>query len=829
MVQLIPVFFLFLTLNVLVPSYFQALSVLGTPEFMAPELYDESYDEKVDIYAFGMCMLEIFTKEIPYRECSNPAQIYKRVISGIEPQSLGRIRSVKATDFIRQCLGMTDEDGTLIRPSALELLSHSFLQKREDDSNQIEVDPPLLRDLRTIQEVPMARSGGALLTVNTEATRPTNSDSDRTAGSKLSIPSPADKGSNANNVARQQSSESNNENGNSAMNTSEHHSQNFQKSQPQHHQSFGFDGMPDTESNMKPIQVLMGRGQAVDASNGHDHLPIPIQREESPPVSINPSPPPLPSPPHHPFANYQQPIPAQIFTNNNGNRIQMVDATNERQQHVQSVASPGAPASAALRYLRMAVILDDDKAFPNDIMQLRLTVAVGTDSQTVQFGFHLVQDDAVQVAREMVTELNLPNDAILEISETISAMARQARMQQGQYKATGMLQQQQGIPPRTPHSSNTVPQTMSNQFIAPTIPQMNQFNATNYDNASIEGSIMSLPNELQVSALPMGESVPPVAPPYLSAQYQAPHLSMPASSSSSPDRQTQVPPIQSGVSISSQETNGIQNTHHALLNQSHISAISMHDSYPPQMNTEYQTQPLSMSAPNTTSPIQQLQIPSFQLPPAKSKSLSGVIDSSQRTTRAQMTPNDGVSEPQHLNLDPPTMLDITMELQEGDSGDEDGIVNSEEMKQLKEELEKKKSRAQKAFHTRMENLQRSREEKEAQHLKSLEKHEKERAELEKRLQMAEAEQHKRLQLLDLEFVQQVAEQSKKLFEQNLSIERVEPVQQDEENTASILETRLSQSSLVSVTEKNGGETGSNRDLMNKDPSPTISEEGFGGQ
>ena len=194
-----------------------------------------------------------------------------------------------------------------------------------------------------------------------------------------------------------------------------------------------------------------------------------------------------------------------------------------------------------------------------------------------------------------------------------------------------------------------------------------------------------------------------------------------------------------------------------------------------------------------------------------------------------MTPNDGVSEPQHLNLDPPTMLDITMELQEGDSGDEDGIVNSEEMKQLKEELEKKKSRAQKAFHTRMENLQRSREEKEAQHLKSLEKHEKERAELEKRLQMAEAEQHKRLQLLDLEFVQQVAEQSKKLFEQNLSIERVEPVQQDEENTASILETRLSQSSLVSVTEKNGGETGSNRDLMNKDPSPTISEEGFGGQ
>jgi serine/threonine protein kinase len=51
----------------------------GTPEFMAPELYDESYDELVDIYSFGMCLLEIFTLEYPYSECTNPAQIFKKV------------------------------------------------------------------------------------------------------------------------------------------------------------------------------------------------------------------------------------------------------------------------------------------------------------------------------------------------------------------------------------------------------------------------------------------------------------------------------------------------------------------------------------------------------------------------------------------------------------------------------------------------------------------------------------------------------------------------------------------------------------------------------
>lgn len=46
---------------------------------MAPEMYEEHYDEAVDVYAFGMCMLEMATNEYPYSECNNPAQIYKRV------------------------------------------------------------------------------------------------------------------------------------------------------------------------------------------------------------------------------------------------------------------------------------------------------------------------------------------------------------------------------------------------------------------------------------------------------------------------------------------------------------------------------------------------------------------------------------------------------------------------------------------------------------------------------------------------------------------------------------------------------------------------------
>lgn len=51
----------------------------GTPEFMAPEMYEEHYDESVDVYAFGMCMLEMATSEYPYSECQNAAQIYRKV------------------------------------------------------------------------------------------------------------------------------------------------------------------------------------------------------------------------------------------------------------------------------------------------------------------------------------------------------------------------------------------------------------------------------------------------------------------------------------------------------------------------------------------------------------------------------------------------------------------------------------------------------------------------------------------------------------------------------------------------------------------------------
>lgn len=114
----------------------RAQSVLGTPEFMAPELYDENYDEKVDIYAFGMCVLEMVTKEVPYSECVNPAQIYKKVTAGIRPKGLQRIVSQAARDFIELCLSRGNGE---VDVTASYLMEHPFLKPQDDDGEMVQV------------------------------------------------------------------------------------------------------------------------------------------------------------------------------------------------------------------------------------------------------------------------------------------------------------------------------------------------------------------------------------------------------------------------------------------------------------------------------------------------------------------------------------------------------------------------------------------------------------------------------------------------------------------------------------------------------------------
>jgi serine/threonine protein kinase len=76
----------------------------GTPEFMAPELYEEEYNELVDIYSFGMCLLEMVTFEYPYSECTNAAQIYKKVTSVRNLVPLLLVQLFQGCQFLCHCL-----------------------------------------------------------------------------------------------------------------------------------------------------------------------------------------------------------------------------------------------------------------------------------------------------------------------------------------------------------------------------------------------------------------------------------------------------------------------------------------------------------------------------------------------------------------------------------------------------------------------------------------------------------------------------------------------------------------------------------------------------
>lgn len=79
--------------------------------------------------------------------------------------------------------------------------------------------------------------------------------------------------------------------------------------------------------------------------------------------------------------------------------------------------------------------------------------------------------------------------------------------------------------------------------------------------------------------------------------------------------------------------------------------------------------------------------------------------------------------------------------------DSDNEDITDELRKLDEDLQKNLERANKVFVNRMENLQRSQIEREAQHLKTLEKHEKESAEFEKRLAQEAEQQQRRIEQL----------------------------------------------------------------------------------
>ena len=812
----------------------KVLSVLGTPEFMAPDLYEESaYDEKVDIYAFGMCLLEIFTKEIPYRECNNAAQIYKKVLRGELPSNLRRLKSEKAREFIMLCLGYKDKSGRYVRPSAAELLNNPFLQKCDYDDDEVEVMQPMHE--RPIMETSVEsrqRSHSQELNqpqcviddrIKAEVARPRNRPTDTCL----------------------------------------------------EEESDRFDEMPDSEVNMKKVKVMMGRGEELkervelnddemnDNTTSHESI---IHKTDS--------------------TLLQNALDDEENTGLQNKRVQSSGpisgfvVTTVIERH--TLGGENQLADIRQQYLVAAAVTEEDSPhfvpYEDDMLKLIITLPVEGQPQNVQFDFHLVQDDPVQVAREMVAELGIPEDTILEISEIISGIARQARMKQDKYniarrqneQGQGQLVQQQSLASQQQqpqhqrqHSESTsqVQQHMQTQ-VYHRQHQSTQLGQTSdaAGVAQIHGSTQNESAQVYHQQLQHNQSGQPfdVSSGILfheSSQNESTHVYhqlQPNQSATPSEESRMVPPQgqsesatvyhpQQQVNQDIQGSNGLGMTQFQGSSQSEPDySTNAGTAAQWQQEMQLQTQPPSVLATVVSKestalmPMQihsQLLVSSQEtkpalpytastLPPAPlyplqmpgvgdTIGLVGMISSqpqvfqpenrqpaisSQQYSKQPLAPpvvslpteyvssfslpHVGLHVPQIVGQqlvmaptpqaeytphvapliskdsidavvlvpDPPSTSSHSRDIQTSVTDEEDELEEefAADIRRLDEDFQKNMLRAQKVFDNRMDNLQRSKQEKEFQHQKTLEKHEKERIDIEKRARQEEILQTQRI-------------------------------------------------------------------------------------
>ncbi|XP_036176715.1 mitogen-activated protein kinase kinase kinase 19 isoform X4 [Myotis myotis] len=101
-------------------------SMHGTPYWMAPEVINESgYGRKSDIWSVGCTVFEMATGKPPLASMDRvAAMFYIGTHRGLMPP-LPEHFSENAADFVRMCLTRDQHE----RPSAVQLLKHSFLKR----------------------------------------------------------------------------------------------------------------------------------------------------------------------------------------------------------------------------------------------------------------------------------------------------------------------------------------------------------------------------------------------------------------------------------------------------------------------------------------------------------------------------------------------------------------------------------------------------------------------------------------------------------------------------------------------------------------------------
>lgn len=82
-----------------------------------------------DIWSFGLSLLYVLTKILPYSECTAPADLIKKLANYEMPDSIRMVHDRLAFSLISSCLSKPEE-----RPTALQLLRHPFFLQNFDQT-----------------------------------------------------------------------------------------------------------------------------------------------------------------------------------------------------------------------------------------------------------------------------------------------------------------------------------------------------------------------------------------------------------------------------------------------------------------------------------------------------------------------------------------------------------------------------------------------------------------------------------------------------------------------------------------------------------------------
>lgn len=112
-----------------------AQSLGGVEGFKAPEIYTGKGGTSVDIWALGMCVLQILllihtpkSRPNPYAECTNPFDIMEKVQNGEKPAVFSHIQDAGLQLLVGRCL----ESEPLKRAAASALLADPWLLENSD-------------------------------------------------------------------------------------------------------------------------------------------------------------------------------------------------------------------------------------------------------------------------------------------------------------------------------------------------------------------------------------------------------------------------------------------------------------------------------------------------------------------------------------------------------------------------------------------------------------------------------------------------------------------------------------------------------------------------